>query len=120
MACVCSASDLTAILEKEHLGRVILAIIESNRAVAPDVIGAHAAARAPAVHLMDAELIPQIERAPGFHKKGVTRLRREQLLQRWSFHFARCRSFTRKTAACTVSRRELKPFIVWTYFTFCP
>src|SRR4030095_15841040 len=87
MDCASSGSNLAAIFEEKHLRSGIFAIIEPERAVASDVISAHAAARAPAVHLMNPEPAPSIERAPSFHENRLIRLCLEHRFQDCPFHF---------------------------------
>src|ERR1044071_3657138 len=86
MGCGCSGSNLTAILEEKHLHRRIVAIIKPERPVASDVISAHAATRAPAVYLMNAEPVSSIERAPGFDHNSPIHLCFEHRFQSRSFH----------------------------------
>ena len=53
-------SSLTAKFEEQHLCSAIVSKIEANGAVAPCVILQHAATCAPAVDLMEAEMMPEI------------------------------------------------------------
>ena len=82
-----SGSNLATVLEKKHLGRGILAIIEAKCAVTSDMISAHAATGAAAVHLMNPEPASSIECAPGFHENRPIRLCPEHRFQGRSFHF---------------------------------
>ena len=72
---------------KSNISAVPSGIVEANGAVASDVVREHAATRPPAVHLMDAELIADVELAPGLDENGAARLVREKALQRGPFVF---------------------------------
>src|ERR1043166_6234549 len=77
-------SRLTAIFEEQHFRSRVAAKVKANRAVAADVVLQHTATRAPAVHLVDAEMISKVELAPGLDENGAPGLFFEQRFQRRS------------------------------------
>ena len=77
---------LAAIFEQEHFAGAV-GKIEADGAIAADVIGRYTAARAPAVDLMDAQMIAHIKLPPGLDENRATRLVREKDFQSRPFVF---------------------------------
>src|SRR5436190_18574154 len=89
------ASGLAAILEEQHFRRGVGSIVKANGAITPSVILEHAATRAPAVDLVNAKVIPDIQFAPGLDQEGAARFFREQQLQRRTLVFEVGHRFSR-------------------------
>src|SRR5947208_13792670 len=86
MACACSGSGLTAVLEENHFGQV-LSIKKANGAFPADIFRAHTATRASTMDLMNPRFATQVKRAPSLDKNCATRLSGKQVLQFQPFHF---------------------------------
>ena len=79
------ASRLAAILEEQNLRGGLISVVKTKGAVAARVVLRHAATGAAAVHLVDAEMVADVELAPRLDEDGAAGFFREQRLQRRSF-----------------------------------
>ncbi len=76
---------MAAVFEEQHLGGRVVSVIKTNGPITADVILQHAAARAAAVHLVNAEMVPDVQFAPHLDEKSASGFLSEQRLQRGAF-----------------------------------
>jgi hypothetical protein len=78
-------SRLAAILEEQHFRGSIASEVKTNGAITSNVVSQYAATRAPAVDLVDAQVISEVKLTPSLDENGTAGFFSEQGLERWTF-----------------------------------